>query len=214
MKKNILTVAVISASLLLTGCGLGTTGTTGALPSGNNTQTSVLTSAGTSVLGTIMSTLLGNTTTKTSIVGIWTYSSPKIAFESQNILAQIGSSVASSKIESMLGSQLKKLGFQSGKTTLTFNNDGSCTLVRSGKSIPGTYTYDSKSSQMTITGAFGVTNVKPTVSVMGNELYMMFEADKLMSVMNAMASATSYTSTLSNLLGNYNGLKLGMTMTK
>lgn len=214
MKKNIFTAAVISASLLLAGCGLGTTGTTGALPSGNNTQTSVLTSAGTSVLGTIMSTLLGNTTTKNSIVGTWTYSSPKIAFESQNILAQIGSSVASSKIESVLGNQLKKLGFQAGKTTLTFNNDGTCTLVRSGKSIPGNYTYDSSSSQMTITGAFGVTSVKPTVSVMGNELYMMFEADKLMSIMNTMASATSYTSTLSSLLGNYNGLKLGMTMTK
>ena len=60
----------------------------------------------------------------------------------------------------------------------------------------------------------GVTTIKPTVNVMGNELYMMFDADKLMSAMNVLASATSYTSTLSNLLGNYNGLKLGWTMTR
>lgn len=214
MKKNFFAAALVSASLLFAGCGFGTTGTTGALPTGNTNQTSALAQAGTSVLGTLMSSILGNTTTKNSIVGIWTYSKPKIAFESQNILAQIGSSVASSKIESTLDKQLKKLGFQAGKTTLTFNNDGSCTLVRSGKSFPGTYTYDAKSSLMTITGAFGVTTIKPTVNVMGNELYMMFDADKLMSAMNVLASATSYTSTLSNLLGNYNGLKLGWTMTR
>jgi len=214
MKKNFFTAIVLSSSAFLAGCGLGTTGTTGALPAANNTQTSVLTSAGTSVLGTLMSTLLGNTTTKSSIVGTWTYASPKVAFESQNILAQLGSAVASSKIESTLDKQLKKLGFQAGKSTLTFNNDGSCALLRNGKSFPGTYTYDTSSSQMTITGAFGMTTIKPTVSVMGNELYMMFEADKLMNIMNVLANATSYTSTLSSLLGNYNGLKLGMTMTK
>jgi len=214
MKKNFFAAAFVSASLLFAGCGFGTTGTTGALPTGNTNQTGALAQAGTSVLGTLMSSILGNTTTKNSIVGTWTYSKPKIAFESQNILAQIGSSVASSKIESTLDKQLKKLGFQAGKTTLTFNNDGSCTLVRSGKSFPGTYTYDAKSSLMTITGAFGVTTIKPTVNVMGNELYMMFDADKLMSAMNVLASATSYTSTLSNLLGNYNGLKLGWTMTR
>lgn len=214
MKRNIFVTAVLSASLLLSGCGLGTTGTTGALPSANSTQTSDLASAGSNVLGTLMSTLLGNTTTKNSVIGTWTYSKPKIAFESQNILAQIGSSVASSKIESTLEKQLSKLGFQAGKTSITFNSDGSCALVRNGKSFPGTYTYDTSSRIMTITGAFGVATIKPTVSVMVNELYMMFDADKLMNVMNTLASATSYTSTLSSLLGNYNGLKLGLTMTK
>ncbi len=214
MKRNLFLSALLGASLVFSGCGIGTTGT---LPSGtttNNATTSVLTSAGTTVLGTLMSTLLGNTTSKNSIVGTWTYAKPKVAFESENILAQIGASVASDKIESTLGNQLKRIGMQAGKTSITFNSDGTCAMTRNGKSFPGTYSYDTSSGVMTIQGAFGLTTVRPYVSVVGTELYMLFDSSKLLSVMNGLMSSTSYTNTLSSLLGNYNGLKLGWTMTR
>ena len=212
MKKNF-SFAVIMISLVLSGCTTLGTGNTGTATTTSNTQTSVLTSAGTSVLGTLLTTLLGNTTSQSTIVGTWTYSSPKVTFKSESVLAQIGSSVASSKIESTLGSQLSKLGFQQGKTTLTFASDGSCQMVRNGKTFPGTYSYNTSTGVMTIQGALGVTTINPYVSVVGNELYMMFEADKLLSVMTTVSSATK-TSTITNLLGNYNGLQLGWTMVR
>lgn len=224
MKMNYWMALLAGAALTLNSCTTGSTLATGntnsSLATGttssllNGTTTSVLTSTGTSVLGTLMSTLLGNTTTQTSIVGTWTYAAPKVAFESENILAQIGSSVASNKIESMLGTQLTKAGFKAGKTTITFNSDGSCSMARSGRTIPGTYTYNQKTGQMTIQGALGVTSVTLYVSVVGSEMYMMFEADKILSMMNSMANATTATSTLGSLLKSYSGLKLGWTMTR
>ncbi len=224
MKKNIFLSAILGASLMLSGCGsVGTNGSAtnsllgsaAGLLSGTtgNTTTSVLTSAGTSVVGTLLSTLLGNTTSKTTIVGTWTYQQPKIAFESQNILAQIGSSVASSKLDSTLGTQLEKIGFKSGITSFTFSNDGTCQLTLGKRQLAGTYSYDSKTGVMTIQGALGLTTISPYVSVMGNELYMLFDADKLLSVMGAVSNVAK-SNVLSSLLTSYNGLKLGWTMVR
>lgn len=215
MKKNYFLAATLSAALMLSSC-FGSSSSTGNLLSGTNngTTTSVLTSAGTSVLGTLLTTLLGNKTTKNSIVGTWTYAAPKVAFESENILAKIGSSVASNKIESTLGNQLKKIGFQPGKTTLTFANDGTCKMTRNGKTLNGTYSYDTGSGKMTIQGALGMASISLYVSVVGNEMYMLFDADKILNIMTTLSSSTKATGMFGNLLGNYSGLKLGWTMTR
>ena len=225
MKKISFMAAVVAMAAFVSGCGtMGSTGTSttqststptavGTTQSSGNLLTSVLSSSGTSVVGTLLSTILGNTTSKNTIVGTWTYSAPKVTFKSESILAQVGSSLASSKIESMLGTQLGKMGFQEGKTTIVFNSDGSCQVTRSGKTIPGTYTYNQSTGVMTIQGALGLTSVSPYVSVMGNEMYMLFDADKLMSIMKTIGSASG-SSTISSLLGNYNGIQLGWTMTR
>lgn len=215
MKKMYLMATLVVAALMMNGCGsVGQSGSTGLLGgSTGQSSSSALTSAGTGVLGTLLSTLLGSKTSQTSIVGTWTYSKPKIAFESENILAQLGSSVASSKLESTLETQLKKIGFTAGKTSFTFKSDGSCSLLIGSKSYTGTYSYNTSTGVMTIQGAFGVASISPYVSVMGNELYMLFEADKLLSVMGALGNATK-TNALSSLLSSYNGLKLGWTMVR
>lgn len=215
MKKKIILSVILGSSLIISGCSTMGSSATGLL-GGNtaaNTTTSVLTSAGTSVVGTLLSTLLGNTTNKTSIVGTWTYSNPKIAFESQNILAQIGSSVASSKLEQTLGTQLGKIGFKAGVTSFTFANDGTCQLTIGQRNIAGTYSYNSTSGVMTVQGALGMTSIQPYVSVMGTEMYMLFDADKLLSVMGAVSNLAK-NNTVSSLLTSYNGLKLGWTMVK
>lgn len=218
MKKIFSLAAIVMASLTLNSCGglggsaLGTGALAGSANNGG-LLTSVLTGAGTNVLGTVLGTLLqGSTASAKSIVGTWTYSQPKVVFESNSVLAQIGSSVASSKIESTLSSQLQKLGFKSGKSTLTLNEDKTCTFALSGKTINGTYTYDASSNLLTITGGMGFANMSCTCTMNGNELYMLYDADKLLTAATSMSSAVGSASTLSSLLSNYNGLKLGWTM--
>lgn len=197
---------VISAAVLGNGASAGSTA--------GSVLTSVLSSEGTNVLGTVLGSLLGSKTSQNSIVGTWTYAQPKVVFDSENILAKLGSSVASSKLESTLTNQLKKMGFTAGKSTLTLNSDNSCVFALSGKSLNGTYTYNPSTSQLTIQGALGVTSVTCTCNVVANQLYMLFDADKLLSIATSVASATSTTSTLSSLLSNYSGLKLGWAMAK
>jgi Zn/Cd-binding protein ZinT len=164
-------------------------------------------------VGTGLSTLLkGRSASATSNQGTWTYSAPKVVFESQNVLAQLGSSVASSKIESTLKSQLTKMGFKAGKTTITLNEDKTCVFSLNGKTANGTYTYDPNTSLLTITGALGVTSTTCHCTLNGSELYMLFDADKLLNVATSLGSKS--TSTLGSLLQSYTGLKLGWAMTK
>ena len=221
MKKNLILASLLSLTVVLSGCSmLG--GNSGGLFGGNSgsvlgdasNSNSTLANAGSGILGGILGSLLGNSTTNANtIAGTWIYSQPKVTFKSESVLAQIGSSVASSKIESTLDSQLKKLGFEAGKTTLAFDNQGNCQMIRGGKSYNGTYVYDKSTGQMTIQGALGVASVSPYVTVMGNQMYMLFEADKLLSVFGALSSVAK-TSALSSILSNYNGLQLGWAMAR
>ena len=228
MRTKSVLAAFVAATVMMSGCGsmgqssgssnlLGSAAGTGVSSllgsmSGQGSSSS-LGSTGTSMLGTLLSTLLGSKTSQSSIIGTWTYSKPKIAFESESILAQLGSTVVSNKLESALDTQLKKIGFVAGKTTFTFKSDGTCSMMVGTRSIPGTYTYNSSTGVMTMKGMFGMTSISPYVSVMGGEMYMLFETDKLLSLMTSISSSAK-SSTFSNLLGNYNGLKLGWTMTR
>lgn len=204
--------AIVAASLALTSCGLGTTGQATTATSGSTLGGEVLQQAGAGVLGSILSNILGGTTNKQTIVGNWTYSGPKLVFESENILSQIGGQVLSNNLEQKLGTYLEKVGFKAGKSVLTLGNDGNCSLTLGSRTLPGTYVYDPSTNKMTLTGVFGVGQMTCTVSVQGGQLFMLFEADKLLSIATAVGSKGS--STLGSVLNSYSGLKLGWAMTK
>lgn len=199
--------AIVAASLTLASCGFGTTGNTGT----TTTTTNAAANAG-DLLGTVLSSILGNTTTQQSLVGTWTYSGPKVVFESENILSQLGGQVVSNNLEQKLGTQLQKMGFSAGKSALTLNNDGSCSLVLGNKTLPGTYVYDASANKMTLTGVLGVGQMTCTVSTQSGQLYMLFDADKLLAVATSLSSKS--TSSLASILQSYSGLKLGWAMKK
>lgn len=213
MKRITTFIAIVAVTLTFVSCGAGTSKT----QMSNSLTSSLLNTAGqttSNLFGSVLGALLGNTTTVESIEGTWTYTSPKIVFESENVLAKIGSSVASSKIESTLTQQLEKIGFRAGKSTMTFSKDGSCVLTLNSKTMNGTYTYDPKNNSMVIMGSLGVTKINCTCSVVGNEMYMLFDANKLLSIATNLSGKSNLTSSLTSLLGNYSGLKIGWTMKK
>ena len=199
--------AIVAASLTLASCGFGTTGNTGT----TTTTTNAAANAG-DLLGTVLSSILGNTTTQQSLVGTWTYSGPKVVFESENILSQLGGQVVSNNLEQKLGTQLQKMGFSAGKSALTLNNDGSCSMVLGNRTLPGTYVYDASANKMTLTGVLGVGQMTCTVSTQSGQLYMLFDADKLLAVATSLSSKS--TSSLASILQSYSGLKLGWAMKK
>ncbi len=177
--------------------------------SGNTSQTT------TDLLGRILSYLLnGNSITKDNIIGTWTYSSPKVIFESENILAKIGSDIASDKIEKTLGDYLSRVGFTQGKTALTLNKDNTCIFSFGSRTYQGTYKFDASANKLTITGALGVGTVKCTACKNGNELYLLFDSNKILSIMTSISNSPIGNSTTSSILENYKGLKLGWSMTK
>ncbi|MBR3513242.1 MAG: DUF4923 family protein [Bacteroidaceae bacterium] len=221
MKKNILLAASMAACLSLSSCGFG--GTTGATNTNSQTASaagailgSVLGTDGTgeSILGSVLGSLLGSTITQQNLIGTWTYQTPKVAFESENLLAKAGGLLAAQKVESTLTTYLSKVGIKQGTSTFTFNEDGTYVITTKGKTIStGNYTYNAKAKTLQMTGMLGLTQLNCSVGANSNYTYLMFGADKLLAGANALTSILGQ-GTLSSLLGNYSGMQVGFTLSK
>ena len=212
MKRIKSFAAIVAASLTLASCGFGTTGQTATTNNGTALGGDVLQQAGVGILGTILGNILGGTTTQQSLVGSWTYAGPKLVFESENVLSQIGGQVLSNNLEQKLGTYLEKMGFKAGKSVLTFGNDGNCSFALGSRTLPGTYSYDQKTNKLTLNGLFVTGQLPCTVTVQNGQLLMLFDADKLLSIATAVGSKGS--SSLGSILGSYKGLKLGWAMNR
>ena len=220
---KLLSAALVAATLLLASCGFGTTGTTTGsttTPTSTSTTTDGLITAGTSILGDLLGSLLSKTITEKSFIGTWTYQTPEVRFESENLLAKAGGSVMASSIEQKLDSYLSKVGITKGVTTFTFNSDKSYTSQTKGRVISsGTYTYDRNSQMLKMQGTFGLLNQECFVGMDGTNLCLLYDADKLLTVVNAAASilgqANNTLGSVASVFGNnYNGMKVGFSLRK
>ncbi len=220
MKKQILPIIIVAASLLFTSCGLGTNGmsTTGASTSPSTTES--VASAGASILNDLLGSLLSKTITERSFIGTWTYQSPEVRFESETLLSKAGGSVMASSLEKKLDSYLGKIGITKGVTTFTFKSDKTYIIQTKGKTISsGTYTYDQSNQMLSMQGTFGLMNQSCLVGMDGTNLCLLYDADKLLSVMNSAASvlgqANSTLGSVASVFGNnYNGMKVGFSLAK
>lgn len=168
------------------------------------------------ILSGVVDKVAGSVTGKSaSIVGTWTYDSPDCEFESDNLLAKAGGTVASSKINSQLKSAYSKVGMSGMQ--ITFNEDGTYTSKVKGKTTKGTYTYDKSNKKVTMKSSLGTT-LSAYTSMGSNSMSLLFEASKLMTGMKTLTSLASKVnttaSTLNALIGNYDGARLGFKMKK
>lgn len=230
MKKFTFLPALIAGALTLTACGttgsgslasgVGQTLISNALTGGNstNTTTETTTSTGTSVLGNLLSSLLGESSTLSTsdLVGTWNYTGSDCVFESENLLAKAGGAVAAKKIESNINSQLAKVGIQEGACTFTFNKDNTYSAQIGGRTISGTYTLDASQKTVKMTYLAGLASMTPHVVKKGSKLSLLIESDKLLTLVKGVSALSNSTSlkTVSTLLGNYDGLYIGMQLSK
>ena len=150
------------------------------------------------------------------VVGTWTYSQCKIVFESDNFLQKAGGAVAAAKLEDELGGVLKKIGIEQGSVTYTFNDDSTFTSTTRKLKSKGDYTIDATTHEMTLKMLRGAIKSSCTVQTAGNSMTMLYDADKLLSIISAISGAVDIKllDTVSNLLSKYDGCKIGMEMTK
>lgn len=167
------------------------------------------------LLSGIGKTVVGNkATTETSIKGTWKYSGPACLFESDNLLAKAGGSAASTKIENKIAPIVKN--YVNG-IVFTFDGNGNYTSKLKTRVTKGTYTFDSKNKTITFKPAIGKAYIA-YVAVTGSEMTLVFNANKLMSVLktisNSAANTNTTASTINSLLKNYNGMRLGFRLKK
>lgn len=169
-----------------------------------------------SVLSGVVKTVVGDKlTTDNSITGTWVFVAPECQFESDNFLAKAGGEAVSSKIEQKLEPVYNKIGLDS--CMLVFNADSTYTLQLKRASSNGTYSFDSENKTLTLKTKLGV-SVKAHVEVLGSTMSLQFNADKLMSALQALTNLVSKinstASTVNSLAGNYDGLRLGFELEK
>lgn len=218
MKKNIFTALILAASISLSSCGSAGSSTLGSILGG--TSDSTLGDAGSTILNSLLGSLLGSTMNEQTIVGTWTYQQPEVRFESENLLAKAGGEVAAASIEKKLDSYLTKVGITKGATTYTFKEDKTFSIATGSKTIStGTYTFDASSKTLTMQGTLGLMNQTCTVGMDGTNLCLLYDADKMLTAVNAvggiLGNANSTLGSITSILGNnYKGMKLGFQMAK
>ncbi len=174
-----------------------------------------------SIISSVASAVASKVTGESnSLVGTWTYSGPACEFESDNLLTKAGGSLVSSKIEEKMSGIYEKLGFTED-TSYTFNSDSTYSASIGSRSISGTYSYDSDAQELTLKTTLGVkVTVNVSKGLIGDTMSLLFEADKLLSLAQTITgtvsekTSNSAISTVTSLLDQYDGLQLGISLTR
>lgn len=227
MKHYKALLAIALCSLGLTSCGVaggaigtnlvgnmltgqGTTAPEREIPNTNNTTTGLF--------GNLLSSFIGGSqVTAKELVGKWQYQGVACIFESENILARVGGVVAASKLEEQLDTKLATVGIKAGSSTFTFNKDNTYTVVIGGREISGQYQIDAKTNKIDMSYLAGLGQMSATLGRSGQNVTLLFEADKLMTLANTIAKVSGSNSTagsISSLLNNYSGMQIGLKLAR
>lgn len=215
MKKIYSAIVALVATFALSSC--GGLGTMGQATGGSTTAAEAVTTSGAgygNILGNLISTFAGGImTNQQSIQGTWTYAKPCVQFESENLLAKAGGSVAASRTEEKLATYYQLVGIKPGAFTFTFASDGTCHYAIGQRTMTGRYTFNAEKKQVTITTQTGI-NVTAYVSVSLNQLGLTFDASKLLQLASGFGAQSSQLGIISSLAGSFTGMKIGFAFNK
>ncbi|MBP5340491.1 MAG: DUF4923 family protein [Prevotella sp.] len=203
-KTKIVTVLMVAATMVLSGCGMAGQQTMGNILSG---------AANGETLGNVIASVIGATkVTQKDLIGTWKYSQPGCAFTSDKLLAQAGGEVVAADIKSRLAPYYQKVGVKSSNTSITFNNDGTFAATIAGKKFSGNYTYDEATSKITLQGLLLSINCYAKKNVGG--MAILFESSKLLTLLQTMAalSGNAQLQGIGDIAKSYDGLRVGFDM--
>lgn len=152
------------------------------------------------------------------ITGTWQFSGTAVELESKDILKKAAAKLAVETIEKKLDETIAKIGITPGLFAFTFNEDQSFIVGFKKKEIKGTYTLSDDKKKLTLTfGRFTKLGTMEVITDLGSkELDLMFKADNLLELLGKITSEGNSDSmkTLSTLVGAYEGINLGLELSK
>jgi phosphotransferase system IIB component len=173
---------------------------------------------GNSNITDIVESITGMSITPKDIKGSWNYSGSAVKLESEDILKSASAVVAVGQLEKKMDEYLKKVGVKPGLFGFTFNEDQTFCTTYKGKDFNGTYTLSEDGKTLTLTYGKILNShaINTNVNIGTESIELLFQADKILQLIGKL-SATSDNATLkaiSSLAGQYDGMKVGMKMTK
>ena len=198
MKKYVLSLAVVSALLLVT----------------TNVQAQSWKDLfNKDNIEKVVNAVTGNQTI--DMTGTWTYSGSAIEFESDNLLQKAGGAAAAAVAEKKLDEQLAKVGIKDGQVSFTFNADSNFTSTVGKRTMTGTYSYDATDKVVHLR-YFKLLNMNAKVNCTSTNMDLLFNSDKLLKLIAFISSKSSSTTlkTISSLADSYDGMMLGFALKK
>lgn len=228
--KKIVSLAIMAMLLCVTNVSAqsGLSGLFGKLLGGGNSEAE-------STVSNVLGSLIGNSMTLSEkmLEGTWNYTGTACVLESDAALANIGGTVATAKIEKKLDGYLARVGVIENACSFTFIGKDSCVVTMAGRELGGRYALDAKEKTIQFT-FYGRLNFNTHVAYNVSSMNIVFNADKLLSLVKTVTSKVSSTTgslgedsangnlgtasatlgTISSLLNNYDGMMLGVKMKK
>lgn len=179
-----------------------------------NALSKVSSSSSNSTLSTIAGVITSKLVpTSSQIVGTWAYQEPAIMFTSSNVLKSTAASVVTKSVETKLQSYLIKLGISKGNLTITFDADKNFNIKLKNKQVAsGTYTISNNDVTLTFKGRSQPCKVTPQLD--NGTLVIVMDATKLKTFFQNIGSNVSYLSTITSLLKQVDGMKVGLRLSK
>ena len=156
----------------------------------------------------------GKAVTFENLQGTW-------QLEGDNALKNVAGSLAATEAEKKMKEYCAKVGIVEGVFNYVFNSDSTFTSALKRGSLKGTYSVSPEDK--TVTLRYTVGNKKLTVSTLtahvilsGNELTLLFNADKLLKFLSTVSSISSNTTlkAINKLASEYDGMMLGFDLKK
>lgn len=213
MKKIKLTVlAVLATAFLFVSC--GTTGMSGGSTSSSTSSSGSIGSSISDVLGAVLG--YNASLTKADLQGTWNYIGTDCKFKSDDLLKKAGGELVAGQIETKMDETFSKIGIKRGACTFIFNTDNSFSATLGTKKISGTYVFDETNKKVTLTYLMGLATMDANVSKSGSAISLLFDADKILSLLSVLASVSNNTSikAIGELAGQYDGLLVGFQLQK
>lgn len=163
----------------------------------------------------------GKAVTFENLQGTWMYVNPALQLEGDNALKNVAGSLAATEAEKKMKEYCAKVGIVEGVFNYVFNSDSTFTSALKRGSLKGTYSVNPEDK--TVTLRYTVGNEKLTVSTLtahvvlsGNELTLLFNADKLLKFLSTVSSISSNTTlkAINKLASEYDGMMLGFDLKK
>lgn len=205
-KKNRIVMAVVCVLLSISGTVYG------------QSWKDVLNSA--AVKDAVTSVTGGKKITADNLQGTWIYQNPTLQLKGDNALKNVAASVATSEVEKKMKEYCAKIGIVEGVFNYTFSSDGNFTSALKGKPLKGTYLVNAEAGTVDLQysglGKLKMTTLTAHVVLSGNQLSLLFNADKLLDFLSKISavSGNSTLQTINKLASQYDGLMLGFELEK
>ena len=178
---------------------------------------------------TAIDKVTGGALTEKAIIGTWNYSQPGVKLSSsENALSDITGSALTTTVQQKIAPYYEKVGIKPGICKFVINEDGTFSSTFGQRTFSGTYTFDPKTNALTLkyggtkpstiaeveASLFNLGAIPAYAYLNGEKLQIVFPMDKLLNVVTTLGSSVESLSIVTELLKNYDSIKVGFEFSK